>query len=91
MRRFRSWFALAHIIAETSRLRADNSGDEQQADVRPHALGQKPPAAARNRRASYGNITSQEGTLFVRSSPRLPSRCRMPRTRNATGDLPTSP
>jgi hypothetical protein len=54
MRRFRSWFALAHIIAETSRLRVDRSDDEQQAvDVRPHALCQKPPAVARNHRASF--------------------------------------
>jgi hypothetical protein len=36
-----------HIIAEISRLRVDRSGDEQQAaDVRSHAVCQKPPAAA---------------------------------------------
>jgi hypothetical protein len=35
---------------------------------------QKPPTAARNHRASFGYIASQEGTLIVRPSPRLQSR-----------------
>jgi hypothetical protein len=51
----------------TKRVRVDRSGDEQQAaDVRPHAVCQKPPTAARNHRASFGYIASQEGTLIVR-------------------------
>src|ERR1700730_15152527 len=56
----------------TKRVRVDRSGDEQQvADVRPHAVCQKPPTAAPNHRASFGYIVSQEGTLIVRPSPRL--------------------
>jgi hypothetical protein len=56
-------------------MRLDRSGDEQQAaDVRPHAVCQKPPTAARNHRASFGSIAAQEGTLIVRPSPRLQSR-----------------
>ena len=64
--------AAAFLSALQSGVRVDRSGDEQQAaDVRPHAVYQTPPTAARNHRASFGYIASQEGTLIVRPSPRL--------------------